>query len=107
MIINDQDAQAAWSFTLLHELTHVWLGETGVSGAFAEATIEQFCNRVASEFLLPSGELTDLQVDTTDFETTQARITNFAKDRHLSQQIYGRLQALPDGKDREGGLEPA
>jgi len=44
VIINDQDAQAAWSFTLLHELTHVWLGETGVSGAFAEATIEQFCN---------------------------------------------------------------
>ncbi|MGH6898261.1 MAG: ImmA/IrrE family metallo-endopeptidase [Geminicoccaceae bacterium] len=88
VIINDQDAQAAWSFTLLHELTHLWLGETGVSGAFAEAAIEQFCNRVASEFLLPSEELTDLQVDdATDFETTQARITSFAEDRHLSRSM--------------------
>ena len=88
VIINDQDAQAAWSFTLLHELAHLWLGETGVSGVFAEAAIEQFCNMVASEFLLPSDELANLQVDeTTDFETAQARVTAFAEDRHLSRSM--------------------
>ena len=88
VVINDQDAHAAWSFTLLHELTHIWLGETGVSGAFAEAAIEQFCNRVASEFLLPWEELADLQVnDTTDFETAQARITDFAEARLLSSSM--------------------
>ena len=88
VIINDQDAPAAWSFTLLHELAHLWLGETGVSGAFAEAAIEQFCNRVASELLLPSEELADLQVDDTmDLDTAQAHITNFAEDRHLSRSM--------------------
>lgn len=85
VIINDQDAHAAWSFTLLHELVHIWLGETGVSGAFAEAGIEKFCNRVASEFLLPSEDLADLHVDDMKpFEKLQARISDFASDRHLS-----------------------
>jgi Zn-dependent peptidase ImmA (M78 family)/transcriptional regulator with XRE-family HTH domain len=88
VVINDQDAPAAWSFTLLHELAHLWLGATGVSGAFAEAAIEQFCNRVASEFLLPPEELADLQVDdTTDFETAEARITDFAQARRLSSSM--------------------
>jgi hypothetical protein len=32
IVINDQDAKSAWSFTLLHELAHLWIGETGVSG---------------------------------------------------------------------------
>jgi transcriptional regulator with XRE-family HTH domain len=36
VVINDQDAKAAWSFTLLHELAHLWLGETGVSGGVPE-----------------------------------------------------------------------
>ena len=40
-VINDQDSKAAWSFTLLHELAHIWLGETGVSGGFGELAIEQ------------------------------------------------------------------
>lgn len=88
VVINDQDAQPAWSFTLLHELAHIWLGQTGVSGAFAEAAIERFCNRVASEFLLPSEELASLQVNgTTNLQAAQARITDFAEDRHLSSSM--------------------
>ncbi len=31
IVINDQDAKSAWSFTLLHEMAHLWLGATGVS----------------------------------------------------------------------------
>ena len=64
VVINDQDARAARTFTLIHELAHVWLGETGVSGIpqSGEPTtragkIEQFCNDVASEFLLPDAAL--------------------------------------------------
>ena len=107
VIINDQDAQVAWSFTLLHELAHLWLGETGVSGAFAEAAIERFCNMVASEFLLPSEELANLQVDdATDFETAQARITAFAQDRHLSRSMvaYKLYQAGAIERDAWGRL---
>ncbi|AEO47021.1 hypothetical protein F11_02755 [Rhodospirillum rubrum F11] len=66
VIINDRDARAARSFTLLHELAHLWLGQTGVSGAVETAeissrvgVIERFCNDVAGEFLLPSAAFKD------------------------------------------------
>jgi Zn-dependent peptidase ImmA (M78 family) len=57
IVINDQDARAAWSFTAMHELVHLWLGTTGVSGEDTTAGIEQYCNDVAGEVLLPSAEL--------------------------------------------------
>ena len=64
VIINDQDARAARSFTLVHELAHVWLDKSGVSGAPLPDTpqsshdqIERFCNDVAGEFLLPNAAL--------------------------------------------------
>ena len=88
MIINDQDARSAWSFTLLHELVHIWLGQTGVSGWRAEISIEKFCNDVASEFLLPSSEVQQLDVDAaTDLQSVQRRITEFATDRNLSSSM--------------------
>lgn len=64
IVINDQDAKAAWSFTLIHELTHIFVGNTGVSGLPAKeephtpnARIERFCNDVAGELLLPDQAL--------------------------------------------------
>lgn len=61
VVINDQDSRAAWSFSLIHELTHLWLGESGISGgSTAVRDVELFCNSVASEFLLPSSEIVDL-----------------------------------------------
>ena len=57
IVINDQDAKPAWSFTLLHETVHLLLGHTGISGDSAENEIERFCNDVAGEFLLPEKEL--------------------------------------------------
>jgi Zn-dependent peptidase ImmA (M78 family)/transcriptional regulator with XRE-family HTH domain len=66
VVINDQDAKAARPFTLLHELAHLWLGQSGVSGApetvqpqTSIGRIEQFCNDVAGEFLLPSDGFRD------------------------------------------------
>jgi hypothetical protein len=47
IVINDQDARTAWSFTALHEVVHLWLGTTGISGADVGAQIEQYCNDVA------------------------------------------------------------
>ena len=57
IVINDQDARPAWSFTLLHETVHLLLGHTGISASNAENKIEQFCNDVAGEFLLPARDL--------------------------------------------------
>ena len=88
IVINDQDAKSAWSFTLLHELVHLWLGESGVSGAIAETAIERFCNDVASGFLVSEGELGHLRMDDAPgFEAVQDRISAFARDRNLSQTM--------------------
>lgn len=64
IVINDQDARAARSFTLIHELAHVAIGQSGVSGMPDRETphdnhalIERFCNDVAGEFLLPDAQL--------------------------------------------------
>ena len=85
VVINDQDSRAAWSFTLVHELTHLWLGQTGVSGYFAELAVERFCNDVAGEFLLPADELQQLQLDDRPDEATlQERIGEFAAGRNVS-----------------------
>lgn len=60
IVINDQDARSAWSFTLLHELTHLLLGESGVSGGAPQAGLEQLCNEVAATTLIAPAEIADL-----------------------------------------------
>ncbi len=61
VFINAKDGKAAQMFTLAHEVAHVWFGH---SAAFdlrrlepAENQIEQACNRVAAELLVPEEEL--------------------------------------------------
>ena len=85
VIMNDQDARAAWSFTLLHELTHLWLGQTGISGGYAEIAVEQFCNDVAGEFLLPGSELQQFELPNEG--ALAASITNFANERNVSRSM--------------------
>ena len=88
VIINDQDAKTAWSFTLMHEIAHLWLGATGVSGTSAEQAIEKFCNEIASSFLLPQGELATLRIDDdTPAEELIQLISSFANERHLSRKM--------------------
>jgi Zn-dependent peptidase ImmA (M78 family) len=33
IVVNDQDAKVAWSFTVLHELVHIWLGKPALVAA--------------------------------------------------------------------------
>jgi len=84
VVVNDQDAEVAWAFTLLHELTHLWLGTTGVSGEAASTRIERYCNDVAAEVLLPGRELAELRrlpvVDATN-------VTEFAQARRVSRAM--------------------
>jgi len=88
VIINEEDARSAWSFTLLHELAHIWLGQTGVSGGKSEIAVEKFCDDVASRFLLPNSELKQLKVsEGIDLESAQERISEFARDRNLSASM--------------------
>jgi Zn-dependent peptidase ImmA (M78 family) len=85
IIINDRDSEAAWSFTLVHELVHIWIGQTGVSGFVSDVEVEQFCNHVAGEFLLPSGELEQHWLeDIRGLKEVMDRISTFASKRNLS-----------------------
>lgn len=61
ILINDRDAPVAWAFTMFHELAHIWLGASGISGQSNAIEIERFCDKVASEVLLPESELTSLK----------------------------------------------
>lgn len=61
VFVNGADGKAAQMFTLAHEVAHVWFAQ---SAAFdlrdlqpADDEIEQACNKVAAEFLVPEREL--------------------------------------------------
>ena len=95
IVINDRDAEAAWSFTLLHELAHIILGQTGISGAYGEKKIEQFCNNVASEILLPNSEFNKFQILATNFEALTNSISDYAflqkvSSSHITYRLYRR-----------------
>lgn len=102
VVINDQDAKTAWSFTLLHEVAHLWIGATGVSGGHIEGATEQFCNDVASSFLLPEGDLKQLRVQIAGDQAEIARqITEFANEHLVSRSLVAyrlfRAGALDQG----------
>lgn len=94
IVINPQEARSARAFTLLHELVHLLLGQTGVSSTFVGKKIEKFCDAVASECLLPNAEFSDFTPETTDFEHIKEEIAFYAQDRRISnsQVAYRCLQ---------------
>lgn len=85
IVINDQDSKSAWGFTLVHELAHLWLGQTGVSGSAPEGRLERFCNDVAGEFFLPSSALSTMRIDVNgEFSGIKETISRFARTNNVS-----------------------
>lgn len=90
VVINDQDAKTAWPITLLHEVAHIWIGASGISGGNVdERRVERFCDSVASELLVPEIELQDLFPNEAlhDFEEALEAIDAFASARKVSPRL--------------------
>lgn len=95
VVVNDQDARTAWSFTLLHELAHIWLGASGISGKVSDVETEKFCNTVANLFFFSDGELDGLKIErNTPLQEAISAIAEFARKRHVSGSMvaYGLLR---------------
>ena len=118
VVINDQDARSAWSFTLLHETVHLLLGQTGVSGRYIHNDVERFCDDVAGDFLLHARELDGFTVENNrDFQTASERVSAVANEFKVSrtmvaykayrallidQEIYEQLSAAYRQQWRDG-----
>ena len=88
IVVNDQDAYVAWAFTTLHELTHLWLGTTGVSGGSIDTEIESYCNDVAGEMLLPEVEMNELRfLRRASLQETIGAVAQFASRRKISRAM--------------------
>jgi Zn-dependent peptidase ImmA (M78 family)/transcriptional regulator with XRE-family HTH domain len=88
IVINDNDARVAWSFTLLHEFVHILLGQTGISGGTPDKGIERFCNDTASAFLLPEVEIREASwPPSSDTAALSDAVAEFAGPRRISRQM--------------------
>jgi Zn-dependent peptidase ImmA (M78 family) len=88
VVINDNDAVSAWSFTALHEVAHLWLGATGLSGFVGGLRIEQYCSDVAAEILLPPKELEEFaRARMLPSDQLAERVSQFADRRNISRAM--------------------
>lgn len=95
IVINDQDTESAWSFTLMHEMAHLILGKTGISGAYFDKEIEKFCNGIASELLLPEIEFKQFRISNYSFDHLKDDVSNYAllhrlSSTHIAYRLYKR-----------------
>ncbi|NMY22830.1 XRE family transcriptional regulator [Pseudomonas sp. WS 5410] len=87
IVINDQDAPPARSFTLLHEFAHILIGVTGLSGSRAEQKIERYCNDIASLLLLPTDDLIKQNWHAENIDVLTQKIAGFAKSINVSSSL--------------------
>ena len=101
IFVNGQDSRAAQIFTVAHELSHIWINESGVSNPdFASNSkhqsnqIETLCNRAAAEVLLPEREFLNIWSDS---DTPSNNIESVARHFRVST-VAALRQALELGK---------
>lgn len=102
IVINDQDAKSAWAFTLLHELAHLLIGETGVSGGTPAAGLEQLCNDAAAAVLVDRAEVVNLRQLLREGDGDINVIEVFADQARISQSMVAyqlfRVGVIDEGR---------
>ncbi|MFV0307233.1 MAG: ImmA/IrrE family metallo-endopeptidase [Desertimonas sp.] len=94
VFVNGADSKAAQVFTLVHELAHLWLGETALSDLDPQSirsnAVERWCNQVAAEFLVPMAEFRQRFDPRADL---RAQLRPLAEHFRVSSQvILGRIR---------------
>lgn len=88
VFVNGADTRAAQMFTIAHELAHLWLGTTALSDVSLVAAstnhIEQWCNAVAAEVLVP---LSELRQRLSRHETLDATVQRLAREFKVSTLV--------------------
>lgn len=77
VFVNSEDWNAPQLFTLIHELAHIWIAETGISNEVEPDIkhkdkfhpVELFCNEVAANALMPKEII--LSFDSNSFQTSK------------------------------------
>ena len=77
VFVNSEDWNAPQLFTLVHELAHIWIAETGISNAIEPELkyknkfhpVEIFCNEVAANALMPKEII--LRLDTSTYRSSK------------------------------------
>jgi Zn-dependent peptidase ImmA (M78 family) len=95
IFINSRDSKNAQLFTLIHELAHIWIGESGVSdlnlysvmggNALDYETTEYFCNEVAANVLMPKEKIhtsvdgmQNIGINEVDILSDKFRVSSYA-----------------------------
>lgn len=89
IFINQADAPSARLFTLVHEASHIWIGESGISDASPATEYQQevLCNAVAAEFLVPEEEFEQHWIEYDDW---QQNIPTLKAHFHVSRWVIAR-----------------
>ena len=95
VFINSVDSKPAQIFTLIHELAHIWKGDSGISGGVDEegSSSESFCNRVAADVLVPPTEFSAVWSSDQPIEDSIARA---ARHFHASRYVIA-IRAFESG----------
>ncbi|MDE2835046.1 MAG: XRE family transcriptional regulator [Bacteroidota bacterium] len=102
MVINSHDSAPARSFSILHEVVHLHLDQSGVSDSEPSSPVESFCNRVAGEWLLPSDSLRELwNSPDRSMAELQEFVSSIARRRNLSHAMVA-VRLHQEGLIEEG-----
>jgi len=116
IFINSEDWDASQLFTLVHELVHIWIAQSGISNEIGPESardeqidpVERFCNQAAAAALMPEGWMKNLpssvfaSADTVYQQERQCGISSFAllvRARSLdivTETKYGQLKKEAD-----------
>lgn len=92
VFVNGSDTKSAQIFTLVHEVAHIFAGQSGVDNIDLGArngspgvAVERWCNQVAAEFLMPRAQLGIIRVSTPEMLTPQ--LEDLAREYRVSTLV--------------------